>query len=120
MRDRLIELHRQAFEHLLETGEPFSHENYADFLLANGVIVPPFKVGDTVYWACDLEESLSKVYKGKVRGLSVGQNGTTWFSVVYEGGLTFEHTFKDYWEKTVFLTREEAEKALKERSENGT
>lgn len=38
MRDRLIELHKQAFELLLKTGQDFSHENYADYLLANGVI----------------------------------------------------------------------------------
>lgn len=76
---------------------------------------PPFKVGDTVYWAWDLDEDYAAVEKGKVRGLSVGQNGTTWFSVVYDSGLTFEHTFKDYWGKSVFLTEIEAEIALKKK-----
>ena len=40
MKDRLTEIYKKAFEHLLETGEPFSAENYADFFLANGVTIP--------------------------------------------------------------------------------
>lgn len=42
-RERLIELLKHEF------GTKVS-EITADYLLANGVIVPPCKVGDTVYW----------------------------------------------------------------------
>ena len=78
----------------------------------------PCKVGDTVYWAWILEKEKAEVFEGKVRGLSISQNGTTWFSVVYDNGLTFEHTFKDDWGKTVFLTRKQAEAKLEELQQN--
>ena len=122
MRERLIELLRQAefdyYEECAFSAEcdkcaPDQAKFFADILLANGVIVPPCKVGDTVYWAFhDTSEEVSEVFEGFIRGLSIGQNGTTWFSVVYDNGLTYAHTFKDYWGQTVFLTREEAEQAL--------
>ena len=89
-------------------------EAVAEKLIDVGVIVPPCKVGDTVYWAFyDKGEEIAEVFEGFIRGLSIGHNGTAWFSVVYNNGLTYEHTFKDYWNNTVFLTREEAENALK-------
>lgn len=74
----------------------------------------PCKVGDTVYWAWILEREQAEVIEGKIRGLSISHNGTEWFSVVYNNGLTFEHTFKDDWNKTVFLTKAQAEARLKE------
>ena len=83
--------------------------------IENGTLIElPFKVGDTVYWVFELEENNLEILEGKIRGLSISQNNTSWFSVIYEYGLTFEHIFKDYWNKTVFLTKAEAEKKLKE------
>lgn len=115
MRDRLIDMVKESLVKHIDKTHMLA-ENIADDLLANGIIVPPCKVGDTVYWAFyDKGEEIAEVFEGFVRGLSIGQNGTTWFSVVYDNGLTYEHTFKDYWGKTVFLTRDEAEKALAER-----
>ena len=67
----------------------------------------PCNIGDTVYWALD-DEGYSGVLEGKISGLSISQNNTTWFSVVYEDGLSFHHTFKDYWGKTVFINKEQA------------
>ena len=59
MRDRLIELHNEAgaewdyyLDECINNGEMPSKtydEFHADYLLANGVIVPPCKVGDKVY-----------------------------------------------------------------------
>jgi hypothetical protein len=48
-RERLIELIQSADISLFGTDKPFA-EVYADHLLANGVIVPPCKVGDKVYY----------------------------------------------------------------------
>lgn len=73
----------------------------------------PCKVGDTVYWAWSLERKQAEVFEGKIRGLSISCNGTTWFSVVYNNGLTFEHTFKDDWGKTVFTSKAQAERVLR-------
>ena len=70
----------------------------ADYLLEHGVIVPPCKVGDTVY---SIEMRIvDKRVKYKV--CEVPFSLTLW-----ENG----------WED-IFLTREEAERALKEREDN--
>ena len=83
--------------------------------IENGTLIElPCKVGDTVYWVFELVKNNLEILEGKIRGLSISQNNTSWFSVIYEYGLTFEHTFKDCWNKTVFLTKAEAEKKLKE------
>lgn len=74
----------------------------------------PCKVGDTVYWVFELVKNKLEILEGKVRGISISQNNTSWFSVIYEYGLTFEHTFKDYWNKTIFPTKDKAEQRLKE------
>ncbi len=79
-------------------------EEIADYLLANGVIVPPFKVGDWVY--------ILITKKSKGRNYSI-------FTYIHRSTVTninFFRFVKDFG-KTVFLTKEEAEKALKERSE---
>ena len=90
----------------------------ADYLLENGVIVPPVKIGDTVYTNCSMQgwylRSKDRPYKAKV--VYMGINGTkNYMNVVYEKGeymLSFDF---DKIGKTVFLTREEAKKALAER-----
>ena len=49
-RERLIELQRKAFQEWRNaTIDTFPLEFITDYLLANGVIVPPCKVGDAVY-----------------------------------------------------------------------
>lgn len=76
----------------------------ADHLLANGVIVPPCKAGDIVYYPYEygnkvLEKTVIKILIEKEdRWLDVGVSF-----------LPFENIGK-----TVFLTREEAEKKLEE------
>lgn len=90
----------------------------ADFLLANGVIVPPCKVGDKIY---ALTASLSRVYTYIVTRLEICDNGTKIFARQLncreEHWMCWSDDFgNNDW---VFLTREEAEKALAERSENG-
>ena len=50
MRDRLIELIRKARKNTKGANCDLEREmRFADFLLENGVIVPPCKVGDKVY-----------------------------------------------------------------------
>ena len=84
-------------------------EKLADHLLANGVIVPPCMVGDTVY----------RIYTRSW----VGEDKVDYF-IITERGLYYvddkgRETSCDKFGKTVFLTKEEAEQALKERN-NGT
>ena len=87
-------------------------EALADYLLENGVIVPPCKVGDTVYY---LEGS--RILEGTVKSFSAIMKDN--YFVVYvetKYSLLGIERF-GYWMfgKRIFLTREEAEKALKER-----
>ena len=81
-------------------------EQIADHLLANGVIVPPCKVGDTVWIA------------GEYRGVYSVSVRTMFFS---HSGVEMVRTtkcdipFHDFG-KVAFFTQEEAEKALAERN----
>ena len=108
----------------------------ADHLLSNGVIVPPCKVGDTVYVISNTRVKEAVIYE-----IYVGKDNRMSFQVGFDcdedcDGCPFESWSKSYcgeWDcggqygdtilvesdfgKTVFLSREDAEKALKERSE---
>ena len=74
----------------------------------------PCKAGDTVY-CIDFAEDIG-IDNGIVYAFSHTDN-QDWFSARYESGLRYDHPSRVLG-KTVFLTREEAEKALKEREEN--
>lgn len=77
-------------------------ERLVDYLLANGIIVPPCKVGDTLYYI----PFGSTVTKWEIRSIEIMQD-----DIVFHCGRTF---FLKYdIGKTVFLTKEEAEAALK-------
>lgn len=93
---------------------------HEEFCMSNGTcgffkdkslfIELPCKVGDTVY-CIEFAEEIG-IDKGKVYAISY--TDTEWFSVRYESGLRYDHPQKAIG-KSVFLTREEAEQALKER-----
>ena len=76
----------------------------ADHLLSNGVIVPPCKVGDKIYWY----NMGGEIVEADVRKIM--------YAARHPHGFEYDIGFEDFG-KTVFLTKEEAEKALKERSE---
>lgn len=112
-RERLIKLIKQG-----NGGYDFnSLERIADCLLANGVLCPPCKVGDTVYYltTVDTEKELNvnEIFCGTAQ--AVGFDGKNIFiAVKYTNGLFYYHVSKNFG-KTVFLSRELAEKALAER-----
>lgn len=101
----------------------------SDYLIENGVIVPPCKVGDTVYrivYPCNGEPPL--IVKGQVLEVAMTENSKN--SIDYRfyfwaDGEDFERRMYSLWcwwsdvGKTVFLTREEAEKFLEELNDNG-
>ena len=97
-------------------------ERTADLLLEHGVIVTPCKVGDTVWWVTEIVdencEEKPDILLGEIASFSVQKEGL-WAFCRYVNGLTFWHLVSDYFGKTIFLTREEAERALKERENNG-
>ena len=82
-------------------------EKFADYLLANGVIVPPCKVGDTVYdLARNIHTHIEKVTSGKVVRIAITESGIDLFVNNYVAKLPYG--------KRSFLTKEEAEEKLKE------
>ena len=85
----------------------------------NRLVKLPCAVGDTVYWvtkSCDENgKEKSAIHEGTIISFSL-QNDGLWFYCRYRYGLTFGHKI-EYFGKTVFLSREEAEKTL-ERSSN--
>ena len=112
-RDRLIELIQDAVNGCARHWA----EIIADHLLANGVIVPPCKVGQTIY-------EIRAKGKGSPRGRYCDYAITTNYSLrnAIERGLElyikrkpFVKTDMTRWNKTVFLTKEEAEAELKKR-----
>lgn len=121
-RERLIELLSYFADGYLAENRHIAFDtkvcDIADHLLANGVGVMPCKVGDSVY-CIENRERIVKTY-------TVYCMRFEWFTSCTEVILTArEHdklNTRDYREffschigKTVFLTKEKAEKALAER-----
>lgn len=116
-KDRLLELLHKA----PKGRGRISNYELANYLLANGVIVPPCKVGDTVYTNLAMRgwyyRDKDRPYSAKV--VFIGLNnfeemGGGLFNVAYEkDGNMLQFRFSDIG-KTVFLTKEEAEQKLKE------
>lgn len=116
MRDRLIKI-LSAFpvwgKTLKDQWFDKAIERLADHLLANGVIVPPAMVGDKcyrIYWDFRIDVC-------KVSAITIKADKS--FKIRITSGINrsvFEIT-PDKIGKNVFLTKEEAEKAL-ERSED--
>ena len=94
-RDRLIELLTK------EVARPKAYA-LADHLLANGVIVPPCKVGQTVYYIV-----FDNVYKGKCHAITQHENRLQIHLYDYD----FDNA--SIKAENVFLTKSQAEEALK-------
>jgi hypothetical protein len=124
MRDRLIELIKKG-----NGGYHFnSLELIADHLLAEGVIVPPCKVGDVVYaphwhWGTYIKGDIMPY---QITNITITQNKKGEWTKKYrameiKNGKTIDWQLNfefDELGKTLFLTREEAEKA-RDIAENG-
>lgn len=128
MRDRLIDLLQKRSCFYNKCNGPCSNCGYvtideddigslADHLLANGVVVPPCKVGDTVYVINEWEVEETAVFSMKIESVDSGwvvflKARVTDYAIKSKDG--YASVFKTFiFGKTVFLTREEAERALK-------
>lgn len=109
MKEKLVELLRKADKKCNDTkqceecsgygkGEECINNMFADFLLANGVIVLPFPIGTTYYRIVTKRGKVGNPYFKMIRKAELN-----WYNV--------ENVLHDLG-KTVFLTREEAEKVL--------
>ncbi len=127
MRDRLIELVMNTPKLPITVGGRNNGKTYqtagniADHLLANGVIVPPCKVGQTVYSYLHRWKKEDGIAPYQITNITITQNKKgTWVkkyrAMQVVDGKTIDWQFNfdfDDIGKTVFLTKQEAEKALK-------
>ena len=138
MRNKLIELIHECEVEALKSNLHLSPERIADKLLSKGVIVPPCKVGDEIYF----------VARGRIKKVTAAEmwhKGNDQFSYLLSfdcdddcPNCPFDSWHQEYsgeyscdgqwgcmdandtdFGKTVFLTREEAEQALKAIAERG-
>ena len=114
MRDRLKKIIDSAKDKYLNL-LPFESMLLADHLLANGVICPPCKVGDTVYFILE-NEGKEEIFMDIVKGIEDTRYSDTYFEIkkpptiiTMVGRIPYE-----FFGKGVFLSREDAEKALEE------
>lgn len=105
MREKLIELIQKS----VRCARNFA-EVIADYLLENGVIVPPCKVGDTVY---ELQNKRIQAYTIETVTYNGRYFNFSWVLKDHKGIYGNVYGFdSSQIGKIVFLTRDEAEKAL--------
>lgn len=102
MRERLKQLLQEAEGQAAYYDGDDAYGVAADYLIDNGVIVPPCKIGDTVYRICKRKYDVDGYGMQFIEELGIIRNAFS-LNMYHELG------------KTVFLTREAAEKALKAR-----
>ena len=96
-------------------------ERTADYLLENGVIVPPCCIGDTVY---EIRENGKNPISGRrfdrcITTVQMLDCAAIRKSTLYAKEKRYAKNDSVRLGKTVFLTREEAENALEESEDNG-
>ncbi len=107
LRDADAEYLRECCDNEEEPEKGF-YDYVAGFLLANGVIMLPIKVGDTIY---RIGESITNVYEWEVEHIEIYAD-----QIVIVDDSDNEFTITDIG-VTVYFTREEAEEKLRERNE---
>lgn len=111
-RARLIELlYGKSIDTMIDC------EYVASYLLDNGVIVPPCKVGDTVYQIMDIESVHRQILELKVLRIEITETTMFFVKTIKKFRYNYGKFSLEDFGKTVFLTPEEAEKALAERQE---
>ena len=119
MRDRLVDLLDKAF---LESNDNYGMpctDQVADHLIANGVIVPPCKVGEMIYlpWKFDGVKSIACLTVTHIifdrEHNFVKTDFHTDDEAYYDKYKCGSYEFEDFG-KTLFLTKDQAEQKLKE------
>ena len=121
MCERLIELMQQAEFAYLDFSKMHSCEKSltdftADYLLENGVIVPPCKVGTELHFLWDRTQFGFPVEILSTDDWQICTDIDGTYIDCDDIPIHFNGTSRYVLGKTVFLTKEEAEQALKERN----
>ena len=105
-RERLIELLEDTLHEWESDVSVQTLTEIAEHLIENGVIAPPCKVGDTIYQTDGV-----RIYTSTIYEITYTANKVIF---VTENVVFDERAINN----SIFLTREEAEQALKERDSN--
>ena len=116
-RERLTALLMAGAGDCLGKGGALNCSKLADYLLEHGVIVLPCKFLSKCYVLPTRNNNLSDITETKCLGFILSQDSYN-ANLVTEKNKLYQPCFGAFG-KTVFLTREEAEKALKEWNNNG-
>ena len=116
-RERLTALLMAGAGDCLGKGGALNCTKLADYLLEHGVIVLPCKFLSKCYVLPTRNNNLSDITETKCLGFILSQDSYN-ANLVTEKNKLYQPCFGAFG-KTVFLTREEAEKALKEWNNNG-
>ena len=120
MREKLIEL-IDDFYFQIESITKDDIEEIADHLLANGVILPPCKVGDTVYELVPSWSATPKIKERTVQKIEITGSSDLRITLKREnsdGSKKYYLIEQSKIGKTIFLTPGEAERALKGGADN--
>ena len=109
-------IRESAIEEARQSEEPLEPLMWLLLAVNEGrVVVLPCKVGDTVYYINTLNFAplkRNRVYRAEVTRIVITQRSVSFVAKVrYAGGVS--EIVEDGFGKTIFLTREEAEQALK-------
>lgn len=85
----------------------------AEYLLKQGVIAPPCRIRDTVYFADKTIKNKAEILTGEVIAIGVDEHSNIWINIKYSNGVKHCHISSDFG-KCLFLTKEEAENIVNE------
>ena len=103
---------RERLNELLKSGEYINEqfsERLADFLLENGVIFPRAKVNQSIWTDDQFVDGIP--HEGHVTSIKITNDYNAYYCSFDEFPVSFAFVDDDIG-KTIFFTREEAEKAL--------
>ena len=117
-RDRLIEILQDTLHEWECDVSIKTLTEITEHLIANGVIVPPCKFLQKCFVIPTIENNLSDITEMKCIGFSLSHDSYN-ANLITDKNKLYQPCFGAFG-KTVFLTREEAEKALERSKRNET
>jgi hypothetical protein len=123
MKERLIELLKESSEKVKQyieksdkTPTPYEiYEMRANYLIENGVIVPPVMLGQKMWEVVSWDENVREC---RVSSLTQKADGTFKIRITNLKSKSVYERVPQHIGDIIFLTKEEAEKKLKERKED--
>lgn len=110
MRNRLVELLKNAHDEQKYLTSDKSIQAIADYLIANGVVVPPVMLGQKVWEVVSWDENVREC---RVSSLTQKADGTFKIRITNLKSKSVYERVPQHIGDIIFLTKEDAERALK-------